>query len=114
MQIPPVGGRPCFSVLMDSSTTYGRTGYVAYMAVNFVVFLVENMRQMYDPNYTAILRRMRWAALTDDDLNALNSRVINTPAMFSQHRQRRSQRHYSGTGPLSLAQTDIDAQPIVT
>jgi hypothetical protein len=77
LQIPPVGGRPCFATPTDATTTPGRAGYQAYRGVNFVVFLIENMRQRTDASYTSILRRMRWGALTDADIAVLNTRVFD-------------------------------------
>src|SRR5436305_1896400 len=44
--------------------------------VNFVVFLIESMRQRMDAEYTEILRRMGWGTFTDDDLALLNTRVF--------------------------------------
>jgi hypothetical protein len=46
-----------------------------YSAINFVVFLTENMRAKSDPDYTQLLSDLRWDRLTDSQLATLNSRV---------------------------------------
>jgi hypothetical protein len=46
-----------------------------YSSVNFVVFLIDNMRAKDDPEYTELLADLRWGRLSKDQIAKLNTRV---------------------------------------
>ncbi|ETK71805.1 hypothetical protein L915_21014 [Phytophthora nicotianae] len=51
-----------------------------YNAVNFVVFLTENMCAAQDAAYANILSELRWGRVSSDALARLNSRVVELPS----------------------------------
>ncbi|ETN15092.1 hypothetical protein PPTG_07289 [Phytophthora nicotianae INRA-310] len=75
LQLPPVGGHPCFEAPHDTANRLRHAGYAIYSAINFVVFLVKNMRARLDPVYAEILDNLRWGRISDSQLEKLNCRV---------------------------------------
>jgi hypothetical protein len=74
-QFPPVRGPPLWK-----NPRYGNdedaAGQLLWHRFQNVIMLDEQMRQLEDLLFAAFLNRTRQAALTEDDINRLNSTVI--------------------------------------
>jgi len=88
LQLPPVKG---VSITKAPSDKRGDNHYSWYLAAfelfracNYIVFLTENMRQMFDKLYQEILERMHWGVNTVRDIEVLNTRAL-THAGIEQH-----------------------------
>ncbi|KAL3667678.1 hypothetical protein V7S43_007231 [Phytophthora oleae] len=77
-QLPPIGGSPCFQEPLATANRLRHAGFALYAAINFVIFLTKNMRARFDPYYTKLLDDPRWGNLTDEQMEALNTRVADT------------------------------------
>jgi hypothetical protein len=102
LQLPSVAGSPCelfhdkltlacaksdlhFSVRAhlgfvsppDDSCRQRKAGFEVYAAINFVVFLTENMRATADQQFAMLLADLRWGNLSNTELAALNARVYD-------------------------------------
>ncbi|OWY98654.1 hypothetical protein PHMEG_00030531 [Phytophthora megakarya] len=77
LQLSPVGGHPCYKAAPDTANRLRHAHYAIYSAINFVVFLMENMRARLDPVYAGILDSVPWGRRSNSQLNKLNSRVHN-------------------------------------
>ncbi|KAK1935190.1 ATP-dependent DNA helicase pfh1 [Phytophthora citrophthora] len=75
LQLPPVAGNLCFQTPPCSASRLRHAGFHLYSAINFVVFLMRNMRARTDPLYAEILDSLRWGRLSDEQLAHLNTRV---------------------------------------
>jgi ATP-dependent exoDNAse (exonuclease V) alpha subunit len=64
-----------FKVPPPSANRLRHAGYALYEGINFVVFLTQNMRARFDPEYTHILDDLRWGHLSDVQMERLNTRV---------------------------------------
>ncbi|KAG1694469.1 hypothetical protein DVH05_028660 [Phytophthora capsici] len=79
-QLPAVRGSPCYLPPIETASRYNHAGFDLYNAVNFVVFLTENMRAAQDAVYANILAELRWGRVSSGALARLNSRVVVLPS----------------------------------
>ena len=83
-QLSPVKG---VSITKDPSDKKGDHHYSWYYAAyqlfkscNYIVFLIDNMRQINDVPYQELLERMHWGVNTEQDIATLNTRAITNAA----------------------------------
>lgn len=75
-QFPPVHGLPLWKVPASSNEAQ-KEGWALWRRFTDVVILDEQMRQDNGPDFRDLLRRARSGALTDRDVEILNSKVIS-------------------------------------
>ncbi|ETN06507.1 hypothetical protein PPTG_23310 [Phytophthora nicotianae INRA-310] len=66
LQLPPIGGYPCFRPPPCTANRLRHAGYALYSAINLVIFLTQDMRARTDPVYTEILDCLHWGRLSDE------------------------------------------------
>jgi hypothetical protein len=81
LQLGPVKSAPLYKDvkddLKDDFRLFASRGKLLWDSVNFVVFLVDVMRQKDDIPYLNLLERMRWGINTQEDIDILNTRFID-------------------------------------
>jgi hypothetical protein len=76
-QFPPVRGLPLWKTPRPGKDDEAN-GQLIWHQFKQVIFLDEQMRQAEDPLFRDLLTRARSAALTEDDLTLLNTKVITS------------------------------------
>jgi len=76
-QLPPVAGQPLYTAPKKAGVKgiAELSAYNLYKTFDTVVILNENLRAVADPQWTAVLRRMRVSALTRSDSALLSSLI---------------------------------------
>src|SRR5216117_887844 len=82
---------------MDRPESKFALGHDLWRSLNTVVILRQQMRQAEDPEYAAMLQRIRYRVPSDDDIMKLNARVAaplsdfwNTPVIVRRHSLRQA------------------------
>ena len=82
LQLPPVRAVPIYKPPSDkrgsTNYTWYLAGYNLFTQCNFVVFLTDNMRQKQDQQYCDLLERMHWGVNTQQDIDLLNTRSLQS------------------------------------